>query len=71
MKNKRREFLKTAGSSALFASLGSSFFISCSDENDDLYEIPTSDLLLKMMIYFQLLQMHLQKLDMLKMEIFI
>ena len=34
MKNKRREFLKTAGSSALFASLGSSFFISCGDDDD-------------------------------------
>ena len=30
----RRKFLKNAGSTALFASLGSSFFISC-DESDD------------------------------------
>ena len=27
MKNKRRKFLKNAGSTALFASLGSSFFL--------------------------------------------
>ena len=39
MKNKRREFLKTAGSSALFASLGSSFFISCGDDDDLLITI--------------------------------
>ena len=33
--NNRRKFLKTAGSSALFASLGSSFFVSCDDASDD------------------------------------
>ena len=31
MENKRRKFLKNAGSTALFASLSSSFFISCGD----------------------------------------
>lgn len=34
MKNKRRIFLKNAGSTALFASLGSSFFISCDDTEE-------------------------------------
>ena len=34
MKNKRRKFLKSAGSTALFASLGSSFFLSCDDTED-------------------------------------
>ncbi len=34
MKNKRRKFLKSAGSTALFASLGSSFFISCDDTEE-------------------------------------
>ena len=34
MKNKRRKFLKNAGSTALFASLGSSFFLSCDDTED-------------------------------------
>ena len=31
----RRKFLKNAGSTALFASLGSSFFISCDDSEDN------------------------------------
>ena len=34
MENKRRKFLKNAGSTALFASLGSSFFISCDDTEE-------------------------------------
>ena len=36
-KNKRRKFLKNAGSTALFASLGTSFLVSCSttEENVD------------------------------------
>ena len=34
MKNKRRKFLRNAGSTALFASLGSSFFLSCDDTED-------------------------------------
>ena len=34
MKNKRRKFLKSAGSTALFASLGSSFFLSCDDTEE-------------------------------------
>ena len=34
MKNKRRKFLKNAGSTALFVSLGSSFFLSCDDTED-------------------------------------
>jgi len=39
MLNDRRSFLKTAGSSALFASLGSSFFTSCYEKEDDLTQI--------------------------------
>ena len=38
--NDRRKFLKTAGSTALFTSLGSSFFISCDDANDDVTPNP-------------------------------
>ena len=34
MNNKRRKFLKSAGSTALFASLGSSFFISCDNTEE-------------------------------------
>ena len=37
----RRKFLKNAGSTALFASLGSSFFISCDDSEDNLTPTPT------------------------------
>ena len=33
--NNRRKFLRNAGSSALFASLGSSFFISCDEATDE------------------------------------
>ena len=36
MKNQRRKFLKNAGSTALFASLGSSFFVSCNDIDIDI-----------------------------------
>ncbi len=34
MKNQRRKFLKNAGSTALFTSLGSTFFISCDDTEE-------------------------------------
>ena len=37
----RRKFLKNAGSTALFASLGSSFFISCDDSEDNVTPTPT------------------------------
>ena len=38
-KNKRREFLKNAGSSALFTALGTSFFSSCSEAEETIDEI--------------------------------
>tara|TARA_Y100001970_G_C14068046_1_gene767807 strand:- start:201 stop:674 length:474 start_codon:yes stop_codon:yes gene_type:complete len=34
MENKRRKFLKNAGSTTLFASLGTSFLVSCSDTEE-------------------------------------
>ena len=40
MKN-RREFLKNAGSTALFTSLGSSFFISCDEATEEVNPNPT------------------------------
>ena len=36
MNNKRRKFLKSAGSTALFACLGSSFFISCDNTEENI-----------------------------------
>ena len=41
MSNDRRKFLKTAGSSALFASLGASFFTSCYEKDEEI--TPNSD----------------------------
>ena len=46
----RRKFLKNAGSTALFASLGSSFFISCDESDDNVTHLILSqkmDILLK------------------------
>ena len=42
MKN-RRKFLKNAGSSALFATLGSSFFISCDDTSETVTPPPNNN----------------------------
>ena len=42
MKN-RRKFLKNAGSSALFATLGSSFFISCYDTSETVTPPPNNN----------------------------
>ena len=41
MSENRRKFLKTAGSSALFASLGASFFTSCYEKDEEI--TPNSD----------------------------
>jgi Rieske Fe-S protein len=43
MKNKRRKFLKSAGSTALFASLGSSFFLSCDDTEETIVPDDNND----------------------------
>ena len=42
--NKRREFLKTAGSSALFTALGTSFFLSCSEAEETIDEISDDEI---------------------------
>ena len=39
----RRKFLKNAGSSALFATLGSSFFISCDDTSETVTPPPNNN----------------------------
>ena len=44
-KNKRREFLKNAGSSALFATLGSTFFSSCNEAEETIDEITDEEII--------------------------